>query len=329
MSTVPTLSRLAAIGAALMSCGVLAACGSSGSGGGDAAASSGDMTKLTIGTLSTDSCSALYTAQQKGFFKAEKLDVKLDSIASGAAISSGVLGGSLQIGCSSVGSVASAYAQGVPVAVVSQGAVYSSKEPTSALMVAAKSPVRSAADLNGKTIAVNALKNVTQVAAEAWIAKNGGDPKSVKFIELPFPQMGAALAAGRAAAAVVAEPSVTIAEQKGQARVLGDAYDAIANRFSISTFFSSRSWATSNKDVVARFQRALSRAGAYSNSHQAETAKVLSQASGLSPQVAARMKRAEWETSIDLKTLQPPIDAAARFGAISKPVKAGDLLVKG
>ncbi|MFJ2030142.1 ABC transporter substrate-binding protein [Streptosporangium sp. NPDC087985] len=281
---------------------------------------------ITIGTLPTDTCSALFTAQEKGFFKQEGLTVDIKSISSGAAISSGVVGGSLQIGCSSIGSVASAFENGIPVRVVSQGAVYASKEPTSALMVAKDSPIDSAKKLAGKTVAVNALKNVTQVATQAWVDKNGGDAKSLKFIELPFSQMGPALAEGRIDAALIAEPDLTLARQKGEVRLLGNAYDAISDRFSTSTFFSSASWAEGNRDAMERFRRALSTAAAYTNDNRQETGEILTRFSKIDGAVVAKMARAEWETTLDLATLQPPLDAAVTYGALPKQIQAADLL---
>lgn len=310
-----TRVRRSVLAAAAGLCLLLAGCGGSDSG-----------SSITVGTLATDSCSALFTAQEKGFFEKEGLQVDIETIASGSAISSGVVGDSLQVGCSSIGSVASAFAGGVPVRVVAQGAVYSSDDPTSALMVAPGSPVHDGAGLAGKTVAVNALKNVTQVAVQAWVDANGGDAGSVKFIELPFSQMGAALAAGRIDAALIAEPDLTVAQRKGEAALLGEAYDAIADRFSISTFFAAQGWATENKDTLDRFRRALATAAQYSNDHQAETAQILVEHSGLDAGVVNAMKRAEWETQLDVGTLQPPLDVALRYGALPKPVTAQELL---
>jgi NitT/TauT family transport system substrate-binding protein len=307
----------AVLAAAAGACLLLAGCGGSGQDTGS---------KVTVGALATDSCSSLFTAQDKGFFTEEGLQVDVEAIPSGAAISSGVVGGSLQVGCSSIGSVASAFANGVPVRVVAQGAVYSSEAPTSALMVGNGSGVTGAAQLNGRTVAVNALKNVTQVSVQAWVDANGGDSASVKFIELPFSQMGAALAAGRVDAALIAEPDLTVAQQKGEAKVLGNAYDAIANRFSISTFFAAESWSTANKDALDRFRRALSKAAQYSNDHQQETAQILAQHSGLDVGVVSAMKRAEWETQLDVSTLQPPLDVALHYGALPEAVTAQELL---
>ena len=58
--------------------------------------------------------------------------------------------------------------------------------------------------------------------------KNGGDPASTKFVEMPFPETGA-LNAGRIDAAVLAEPELSASLANGSVRVLGNCYDGIAN----------------------------------------------------------------------------------------------------
>jgi len=39
-------------------------------------------------------------------------------------------------------------------------------------------------DINGKTIAINGLKNINEIPTDAWIDNNGGDSKTLKFIEM-------------------------------------------------------------------------------------------------------------------------------------------------
>jgi hypothetical protein len=36
-------------------------------------------------------------------------------------------------------------------------------------------------DFNGKTFAINGLKNIGQIGAQAWIDNNGGDLRSLKY----------------------------------------------------------------------------------------------------------------------------------------------------
>ena len=51
--------------------------------------------------------------------------------------------------------------------------------------------------LNGKTLSVGTLKTMLHAATMAWADKHGGNGRSLQFVEIPFPQMDAALASHR------------------------------------------------------------------------------------------------------------------------------------
>ena len=53
----------------------------------------------------------------------------------------------------------------------------------------------------------------------ASVRKAGGDPAKVKFVELPFPDMPAALQAGQVDAIFVVEPFLTAALGAGRRKV--------------------------------------------------------------------------------------------------------------
>jgi NitT/TauT family transport system substrate-binding protein len=192
------------------------------------------------------------------------------------------------------------------------------------MMVAKDSPIKTAEDLDGKVVALNGLNNITQVGAEAWIAKNGGDPDSVRFIELPFPQMGAALAEGRADAAIVAEPALT--QAKSEARVLGDAYSAIADRFLITAYFATDDWVEENPEVAEKFATAIQKAGKWANENPEESARILEKYTKISTETASKMTRAVNGESFEPALIRPPLESARKFGILKKPLDADKLL---
>ena len=54
-------------------------------------------------------------------------------------------------------------------------------------------------DLEGKTIAVNTLNNICGVTINATLEEKGVDVSTLKYTEVPFPEMVAALEKGRVA----------------------------------------------------------------------------------------------------------------------------------
>jgi NitT/TauT family transport system substrate-binding protein len=172
-------------------------------------------TALRVGTTPNESGAEAFYAQDTGLFKKAGLDVEVISIGNASLIHSGVVSGSVDIGSISMPPAALAHERGLPYVLVAPGAIYSSKSPASALVVAKNSPIAKAKNLNGRTIGVRDLTNVGSVATEAWIDQNGGDSKSVKYVEVPDSSAIAAVVQGRIDAASIAEPFLDQAVKQG------------------------------------------------------------------------------------------------------------------
>ncbi len=185
---------------------------------------------IKLATTPTDIGAQPFYAADMGFFKAQGLDAQTQIISNGAAITSAVLGGAIDIAQSNVVSLALAHQRGLDVVIIAPAGVYYSNEPTSAIVVKASSPYKTAKDLNGKVIACNGLQNISQIGPEAWFDKNGGDNASYKWTDMPFPDMIGALDTGRVDAAMIAEPVLSDALAHGN-RLIANAYDAIARPF--------------------------------------------------------------------------------------------------
>src|SRR5215204_960634 len=156
------------------------------------------QTKGKLGYMKIVDVAAMFMAMEKGFFKAEGIELETVPMAGGAVIVQGVTSGDLQFGWTNVISLYQAHVEGFDFKFIAGGAtnVRGSNE-THAIIVGEDSPIRSAKDLEGKTVAVNTLNNIVHLMALAWVDKNGGSSSKVKFVEIPFPQMEAALVAGK------------------------------------------------------------------------------------------------------------------------------------
>lgn len=302
---------------------ILAACGGSDS------TSKSSADKISMAAPPIDTCSELFTADAMGYFKKHGLDVDLKMLASGPAISAGVLGGSLDGGCSSVGSLGGAVAKGLPLRVIAPGAVYSSEAPTSQLVVAAGSDIKTASDLAGKTIAVSGLTTIAETATREWLDDNGGRSTAAKFIEMTHPQMAAALKAGRVDAALLVEPSLTTAETAGTVKVIANPFDSVGKNFMLTVIFSSSELVKERPQVVTKLQLALKEARSFSVAHPDRTAQILAKYTDLPTSTAESMTRASWPITFDIASLQPPLDNALRYKVLSKPLKAEAMVADG
>ena len=285
------------------------------------AASAADAIRV-IG-LPIDTGLEVQYAQAAGIVEQSGLNLQIQNLYAGAAVQAAVAGGSADIGLTNVSSLATARERGLPLVMVAPAALYTSKEPTSLLMVAIDSPLRSARDLNGKIVAVNGLKSISQLGPQIWIDKNGGDSTTVHFIDMPFAEMPQALATHRIDAALIAEPQATGA--KKEARSFAPVYDAIGQRFLITAWFSTAAWVTANTDLARKFAAMIYKTAAWSNSHHAQTGDVLTNVTKLDPAVVRAMPRVVFAESADAVTAKPHLDAALKYGLITKPVAPEDL----
>jgi NitT/TauT family transport system substrate-binding protein len=184
--------------------------------------------------------------------------------------------------------------------------------------------LKTARDLNGKEVAIDNLRGLPQISVDTWMHKNGGDASSLKYIEIPFPAMSAALQAGRVAAAVIAEPALTAA--RGSTRLLANTLDAIARSFYISVWFATTPWLAQNTAAAHRFATAIAQAARYANTHHAETAPILQAMTKITPEVAATMNRAYFGERLDPALLDPILALTQRYG-ITKSTMAGKSLI--
>src|SRR5438552_5308276 len=204
--------------------------------------------KGKLGDMKIVDNAAMFMAMEKGFFKAEGLEIEPVPMAGGAVIVQGVTSGDLQFGWTNVISLYQAHVEGFDFKLVAGGATnVKGTNESHAIQVLKSSPIKSAKDLEGKTIAVNTLNNIVHLMAMAWIDKNGANSGKVKFVEVPFPQMEAALGAGKIDAISIHEPFATAAVQKGQTRGLSNPWRDVMPKFLIASWFASEKWNQKNK----------------------------------------------------------------------------------
>jgi NitT/TauT family transport system substrate-binding protein len=285
-----------------------------------------DDAALAIGTIPIDPTAEVYYAQEMGFFKKAGLNVTITPFASGGAIASAVVGGAVDIGLADSVSMTSAHAHGLPLTYLAPAGVYKKGAETYEIAVPDASPIHTAKDFDGKTIAVNGLKNINEIPTDAWIDNNGGDSKSVKFIEMPYPAMLPALDAKSVDGVALVEPFMTFALAKGGYRLISLTDHNLAPQFAVAGWAATKPWAAAHPDLVKKFVAVMNETAKWANANHAQSGAILTRIAKLPPGLADKMQRAYYGERLDPAMLQPVIDATAKYGVIPKSFPASEII---
>ncbi len=298
--------------------------GSGGGGGGQA-----DVQTLKVGVIPIADVAPLYLGMDKGFFEEEGLKISPQLAEGGAAIVPSVVSGDYQIGFSNTTSLIIAGSKKLPIQIISQG-VLGGTGPDDAwdgVMVPKGSDVKDIKDLEGKTVAVNTLNNVSQVVVNTALEKAGGDPKKVKYVEVPFPDMNAALESGRVDAAFEVEPGYSGGLAAGSKSV-SNAYEEMAPNYTVATYFATKQYIGESRDVVDRFVRAMQKSLDYASSHDDEARAIVGTYTEIPQEVIDKMKLPVWKSDLNEPTIEQTIEAATKYGFIDEAPSLDDLILR-
>jgi NitT/TauT family transport system substrate-binding protein len=298
------LFTLCAVGAALLSM-ALAACGSSsdsGSSSSTATASSGarKLTTIKVGTLPISALAPLYLGMEKGIFERHGLKLDPDVAQSGAAIVPAVMSGQQQFGFANVVSLMVAHDKGLPVKIVAKGsqAGPGASQKFEGVIVKGDGPIKTPADLAGKTLAVNAVNDIGGLLISGALQKVGVDPKSIKFLEVGFPDVNAAVDAGRVDGAYQTEPFLSQALHGGD-RVVLYQYPRLGKEITIASYFTSDKYAQDNPEVIKDFRAAMNESLTYASTHEDEVRQVVTTFTKIPAAAAETMTLPGWDPNLD------------------------------
>jgi NitT/TauT family transport system substrate-binding protein len=278
---------------------------------------------LKTGTSPTDAyAEPLYFAPSGIAAKAGiALDVSLFS--SSTATAAGCASGALDVGVADPIAIANGVVHGIPFRMLAPCSVYTGVT-TSYVCVARSSSIASAKDLNGATLGtVTVSSSVAFVAVRAWLASNGADLSTIKFVEMPYAGMAAAIERGTIAAASIAEPFIS--QLPPDVKILANPNEAMGH-YATSVWFATAPWIANNAAVVRRLVPTIYEVARWCNDHQSETGAALVAATHLDPDRVKTMHRATFVTAPETAPIEVSLAAAVKYGVLSRPVGLAELM---
>jgi NitT/TauT family transport system substrate-binding protein len=282
---------------------------------------------LSIGVIPIADVAPLYLGIDQGFFEEEGLTIEPQFAEGGAAIIPAVVAGDNQIGFSNTTSLIIARSQNVPVQIVSQGVVggASPDEAWDAVLVPADSPIESPEDLAGATIAVNTLNNIGPLTINTALDAAGVDFTTVEYVEVPFPEMLAALESGDVDAVWVVEPFVT-AGLGGGARAILHPYEETEPNLTVATYFSSTDYIEQNPDVIDAFVAAMTRSLDYAAQNPDAARAIVGEYTEIPPEAIEAMTLPQWSSDLGIATIERMVALAEQYGFVEAAPDLSELI---
>ena len=131
--------------------------------------------------------------------------------------------GAIDLASSSANGVIFAAAEGVTAKMIASISRESSRGFSTSFYVKESSPVRSVADLKGKTVGINGFFTSGHLWLKAALEKHGLDETDVRITPIAFPAMQESLDAGKVEVGQFPQPFAALAEQKMKLRKIFDA----------------------------------------------------------------------------------------------------------
>jgi NitT/TauT family transport system substrate-binding protein len=215
------------------------------------------VAKVTVGILGTTSDVVFYLAEEKGYFEHMRIEPVFERFDSGGRMIASLATNQIDVGggSPSVG-LYNAMARGVDVKMVADRASSAPGRNSWQLFLrkelADSGAIREYADLRGRRIAVAAKGTSADVMLGRALEQAGLTLADVDQVEMPYPDMAAAMATGVLDAAIAPEPFVSIAVQRGGAVKWKGSQELVPNQVA-STLMYTKQFVDQHDDVAHDF----------------------------------------------------------------------------
>jgi NitT/TauT family transport system substrate-binding protein len=228
------------------------------SAGGAARAPGVEKPDLTVAVVPAVDSAGFFVALHEGLFLAQGLHVTFVPAISSETVIAAQMAGRYDItGGNYVSYIQAEQSGRASLDIVAEGSVLQPGDI--GIYTMPDSPVRTLGQLKGRTVAINAPRNILWLLAASVLAEHGMSPAEVHFVVARngFPAMPAELSAGRFDAAVFAEPFGSIAEEADGAVPLADFDQGATAGFPVEGYVVTKQWARKYPRTLAAFYRAL------------------------------------------------------------------------
>ena len=256
---------LATVGVLAAAAIALAGCTDSGadpasspSDGGDAG--SGDLTTVRVAALPIAETGALWAAIDEGIFEEHGLEIEVVPSQGGANAIPALLSGDIQFAIGQPFGPIRADLQDLGVVIVGNYAnSIAEGDDVNAVVALGDSGIARPADLAGKKVSVNTIGAAGDLTIRKAVQDDGGDPSTIEFVEVAFPDVPAQLEAGTMDAAWAPDPFRGMIVGGGGVSVV-QPYQATIPGLTVLTNITTQALMDEDPELVTAYSEAMAEA---------------------------------------------------------------------
>ena len=289
-------------------------------------------TKVRFAYIKTTTLIPFFLANEKGYFKAEGLDLEMIPVPGGPAVVAAMSGGSADIGYAAISPVAIARDQGQPYKFfIGLEQEQHPKQLWGSIIASEKSGVKKLADAKGKKVMVAAPGGLCELATREWMGSAGLKWTDFQPLHNPPPQMQAALEVGNADVACIFEPFFTAAmASKANPVVLAQGYLVDPGKpYTVDGVFASDAWIAANGKIIEGIKRAVVKAWGELAKDPVLVKKILTDEFRFPPALIDKL-RFDYvaQVGIEANLIEPITAAMIKHGMVKPGFKADDIVAK-
>ncbi|WP_194409811.1 ABC transporter substrate-binding protein [Microbacterium cremeum] len=219
-----------------------------------------ELTTVRVAALPIAETGALWAAMEEGIFEEHGLEIEVVPAQGGANAIPALLSGDIQFAIGQPFGPIRADLQDLGVVIVGNYAnSLADGTDVNAVVALGDSGIARPADLAGKKVSVNTLGAAGDLTIRKAVQDDGGDPSTIEFVEVAFPDVPAQLEAGTMDAAWAPDPFRGMILGAGGVSVVAP-YQATIPGLTVLTSITTQALLDEDPDLVAAYSAAMAEA---------------------------------------------------------------------
>jgi len=271
-----------------------------------------EATQIRITNPANISNVPLHIALDEGYFADEGLQVQADIDLGAGSTVEAVIGNQVDMAWVNLGGALQPFSEGIDLRLVQISD--HGKPGGMEVLVKKDSPAQDLTDLVGKTLAVLSPSTTCVWLVKKALLDAGKPVDSITMTEVSPPDHPVVLESGNVDATCTTDPTRTVMTSEFGARPIFDAAtdgDPELRSYPVGGYVVSGEFADRNPKTLAAFQRALTKASTYANSHPDEVRAKLSTFTTADPEIAEKVVINEYVETSDMGSLSQEVQRVA------------------